>query len=235
MLIVTSAFGALPTCTTGPYAFPDMIEAGRLFGGEPTVSSTRRNLRSSSALVSLILLALVLASGPANADTDRISRGEAAAVFQEAGSSGGVILHRASSRAVGAPANQNVAIRPYFDSGLHYCVEDWHTIVLAYIAELPTMQAARDALDPVVFTFSLDGLPLATERTQVKPFFHPEFLSPDAKRAFSFQQGALLSPSDLTAGSHTVTVISVNPNDPIDNFELASQFFVDAAGTGACL
>jgi hypothetical protein len=190
---------------------------------------------SALALAAALCAALVGISDPANADSDRITQGEAAAVYQAAGAGGGAILSRGHGRFVGAPANQNVAIRPYFDNNLHYCADDWHALVLAYIVDRPTMQAARAALDPIVFTFRLDGRPLATERTQVKPFLNANVLGPDIPVAYSFQQGVLLAPSALTVGSHTVELTSVNPEDPIDDFRLKSKFVVDAAGTGTCV
>jgi hypothetical protein len=199
------------------------------------MDTTRGKLCYGLVMVSLTAFGVLAGAGPANADPDRISRGEAEAVYQAAGTGGLAILRQASGRAVGVPANQEVAIRPYFDSGLHYCVEDWHAIMLAFIGDLPTMQAARDSFDPVVFTFHLDGILLDTERTQVKPYLYPESIDPEWEVAFAFQQGLLMAPGDLTVGSHTVTMTSVNPDNPDDNFELESQFFVDATGTGTCL
>jgi hypothetical protein len=54
----------------------------------------------------------------------RISRGEAEAVFHS-GFTGGL-------PGQGAPDNSDhrVAIKPFFEGVSHYCVEDWHTLLL---------------------------------------------------------------------------------------------------------
>jgi hypothetical protein len=80
-------------------------------------------------------------------------------------------------------------------------------------------------------TFVLDGAPLQTTRLPVKPFsigFPAE--------AFVLVQGRVVAPDELAAGSHTFTVTV--ENDPIVPDEVqvfTSQFFIDAAGTGACI
>ncbi len=92
------------------------------------MKTRRRTIGSALALAAAQCAALVGISEPANADSDRITQGEAAAVYQAAGAGGGAILSRGHGRFVGAPANQNVAIRPYFDNNLHYCADDWHAL-----------------------------------------------------------------------------------------------------------
>jgi hypothetical protein len=157
----------------------------------------------------------------------RISRGEAEAVFH-ARATGGF-------RGVGAPddPDQRVAIRPFFENGRHYCVEDWHVLVLALVVDeanqgVTSVGEAKKLFAPTVMTFALDGAPLEATRLPVEPFLG----DPDAK-AYVLVQGRVVGPDELAAGSHTLTVTV--ENDPVEGaFVFTSQFFVDAAGTGAC-
>jgi hypothetical protein len=157
----------------------------------------------------------------------RISKGEAQAVLHT-GFTGG--LH---GRGAPDDPNQQVAIKPFFDDGKHYCQEDFHALLLGIAVdeeqdEVRTLEEAKARFAPTTMTFELDGQPLQTQRQPVKPF-----LIPSAK-AFVLVQGRVVGPDELLAGSHTLTV-TVN-NDPIAPGEAVytSQFFIDAAGTGAC-
>jgi hypothetical protein len=77
----------------------------------------------------------------------------------------------------------------------------------------------------------LDGAPLETTRTAVKPFLDPE--SVDAEKAYALAEGRILAPSDLSVGSHQLAVTITEPGFPTEVLEIT--FFIDAPGTGACL
>jgi hypothetical protein len=82
-------------------------------------------------------------------------------------------------------------------------------------------------------SFTLDGEDLETTRTAIKPFHEP----PPAfgfERAWYFQQGKIMSPDGLTVGQHELSVRFTNPASGLDESD-GITFFIDAAGTGACV
>src|SRR5215203_5665375 len=97
----------------------------------------------------------------------RINRGEAESVLH-AGTTGGF-------RGLGpADADSQVAIRPFFPNGLHYCEEDWHVLILGIPVDeehegASNVEEAKKLLDPVVMTFILDGKSIETTRQPVTP------------------------------------------------------------------
>jgi hypothetical protein len=157
----------------------------------------------------------------------RITRGEAEAVLHARGTGG---FHGRGP----ADANQQVAIRPFYPNGLHYCVEDWHVLALGLIVDeqldgVSNMVEAKKLLDPLVMTFELDGASLNTTRQPIRPFLG------ESPKGFVLAQGRVVAPGELAVGSHTLTVTV--ENDPIvpGVQVFTSQFFIDAAGTGTCI
>jgi hypothetical protein len=191
-------------------------------------------MRTPSTLALAAVIAL-LCAGTASADPDRITRGEAEAVFKARTGGGSAIHNNGHGQGVPADADTRVAIRPFYPDARHYCVDDWHVITLAlFVDELNdgvgSMQEAKAMLDPTTMDFTLDGVPLETTRNPVKAFLD-EALT-DGK-AYLTSEGRLVGPGELVVGSH---VVSVTLEDPTIGTEtLSSQFFVDASGTGACV
>jgi hypothetical protein len=181
--------------------------------------------------IAVLVALLMVTSGIASASPDRISRGEAQAVLNAAGTGGGAIHNHGGANGAPADANSQVAIRAYYDSGLHYCIEDWHVIGLAQLIHTTSMREAQTFLDPIVMTFVLDGSPLETTRTPIKAFLNQDFVE---KKGYYFAQGRLMAPGELTVGSH-VQVVTVNDPSLPEVAVLTNQFFIDAAGTGTCL
>jgi hypothetical protein len=175
--------------------------------------------------------------GPLMANPSRVTRGDAQAVLNAFPNAGRIIRRNEVVR-FNTPADPELraTIRPFSFpgspfNGRHYCVEDWHVIVVAYIAGGDQSFSEQDAtaeLNPITLTFTLDGAELPTSRGPIKRFLDP---APEEK-AFFFQQGALLSPSDLSAGSHSVSFTEVSP---IGQFQDGITFFIDPPGQGACL
>jgi hypothetical protein len=173
--------------------------------------------------------------GPLMANPSRVTRGDAQAVLNAFPNAGRIIRRNEVVR-FNTPADPEIraTIRPFSGSifdGRHYCVEDWHVIVVAEIAggdHSFSEQDARADLNPITLTFTLDGAELPTDRGPIKRFLDP---APEEK-AFFFQQGALLSPSDLSAGSHSV---SYTEDSPLGHHEEGITFFIDPPGQGACL
>ena len=120
-----------------------------------------------------------------------------------------------------------------FNDGQHYCAEDWHVILLAIIigGDASFTRAEAEAiLNTVMLSFALDGVPLSTTRTTVKPFLNPEFL--DEEKAYAFQEGRIMAPTDISVGSHQLVVTVSEPGFPTEVLEIT---FIDAPGTGVCL
>jgi len=174
----------------------------------------------------------------AAANPTRVTQGDAQAVF-EAFPNGGWAILQHSTVAAGAPADGLVGglvtIRPLkpFDR-IHVCALDWHTIVLADIEGGDTSFTAQDA-DAIIATltvsFTLDGSDLATTRTAIKPFLNPARFGLDV--AYAAQWGRVMAPSDLSVGQHSLSVVESDPSGVV--FKNKITFFVDAAGSGACL
>jgi hypothetical protein len=157
----------------------------------------------------------------------RISRGEAEAVFHARVTGG---FH---GQGAPDPAPQ-MLIRPFPPGGRHYCAEDWHVLFMALELGEPdgvtNAGEAKARFEPTVITFALDGAPLETTRQPVKPF-----LRDSPVKGYALVQGRVVAPGELAASSHTLTVTV--ENDPLDPGVqvYTNQFFIDAAGTGACI
>jgi hypothetical protein len=160
--------------------------------------------------------------------TQRISHGEAEAMLHARVTGG--------QHGRGAPNPDSQAIiRPFSEDGRHYCVEDWHVLTAALAVDeandgVTSVGQAKALFDPTVMTFALDGAPLETTRQPVKPF-----LGDSPAKGYALVQGRVVAPGELAAGSHTLAVtIENDPVVPGVNV-YTSQFFIDAAGTGACI
>ena len=168
-----------------------------------------------------------------------ITRGDVEAVLHAFGGGGlAVLLH--SKAAQGAPADflgSHGSIRPCGGSpwdGAHFCAEDWHVILIADIEGGDASFKHDDAerfMNGLEISFTLDGNPLATTRTAIKRFLNPENFG--LQVAYYFQQGQIMSPADLSVGSHQLEVTLVDESGQ-QSFQDGITFFVDAADTGAC-
>jgi hypothetical protein len=172
-----------------------------------------------------------------------VTRGDAEAVLH-AGATGGATLLDVPGGLVGAPLDNvedlQVSIRPYSGSpwdGHHYCVEDWHVILVLWFEggdETFKIQDAKALLDPISMQFELDGATLNTERTAVSRFQNEALLAEfGLVQGYVFQQGAIMSPEALAVGEHTLSWTVTSPN--FEAFTMTTTFYIDPAGTGACL
>ena len=169
----------------------------------------------------------------------RITHGDAEAVLNAFGTGGRVIL-RNGHTAEAAPADffgSHGSIRPFRHSlwdRRHFCAEDWHVILAAMIdggdASFDHEQA--QALQGVTISFTLDGAPLETTRTPIQPFLNPQAFG--MERAWYFQEGRIMSPTDLSVGQHELSARFTDPATGLDDRD-GIRFDIDAAGTGACL
>jgi hypothetical protein len=115
------------------------------------------------------------------------------------------------------------------------CADDWHVILLADIDGGDQTFTEHDAVadigsDSIVFT--LDGAPLPSKRTALKRMLNPEKFG--LQTAFFFQQGAIMSPSALSVGQHSVGVQLMSPSSGFA-YDSTIQIFIDPSGTGACI
>jgi hypothetical protein len=180
---------------------------------------------------------LAFAGGTAQANTVRVSQGDAEAVFQSSGNAGWAI-RRHSQVVEGAPAAGLVGLTtirplPLFD-GAHYCALDWHVIVLSVFDGGDASYSARDFeayRETVSIVFTLDGQLLETDQTATKRFLRDlTFLG--ITTAYYFQQGTVLAPEALAVGARTLTT---DFSDAYGADQTTISFTVDAPGTGACL
>lgn len=133
-----------------------------------------------------------------------------------------------------------VSIRPYSGSQWdewRFCVEDWHVILVGWFEggdRSFTVQDAQAIFDTLSIQFELDGAYLATERTATSRFLEQEFLAELGwDQGYYFQQGTLMAPDDLAVGAHTLSWTLMSPD--YGTFMDAIIFYIDPAGTGACL
>ena len=166
----------------------------------------------------------------------RAKKGDAEAVLEAFGN-GGLAVINPSKSAQGGPADRQIQIRPFgFFDGRHYCVLDWHTILIADIEGGDSsfrQQEAEAAIADLSVHFTLDGAPLETTQTPVKRFLNSQLFGLDV--AFYSQWGRVMKPSDLPVGEHTLSVRMTNGSGSQTFFENTIKFFIDAEGTGACV
>jgi len=169
----------------------------------------------------------------------RITRGDAEAVLNAFGTGGRVIL-RNGRTAEAAPADffgSHGSIRPFRGSPWdrrHFCAEDWHVILAAMIdgGDASFGEEQARALQGVTMSFTLDGAPLATTRTPIQPVLNPQAFG--MERAWYFQEGRIMSLTNLSFGRHELSARFTDPATGLDDRD-GITFDLDAAGTGACL
>jgi hypothetical protein len=128
-------------------------------------------------------------------------------------------VFRKSPTVQGAPAGfvwtgdrEDVKIYPLVDDA-EYCVSGWHLVGLIVFDDLAFYDSHRElfaSLQSVEVAFELDGQPLETEQTAIKPIPHP-FPEFGFEHAFEFQTGAFLPPGTLSVGPHALRVIVIDP------------------------
>lgn len=165
--------------------------------------------------------------------TRRVTEGDAQAILQAFGNGGLAVLQH-SRVAEGAPADffgSHGSIRPFSGSpwdGRHFRADDWHVILIADIEGGDSsfkLEDAAEIINSLNVTFALDGATLPTTRTAIKRFLQPELFGLDT--AYYFQEGRIMSPTDLSVGSHTLSVALSSPSGTL--FQDQITFFIDAS------
>jgi hypothetical protein len=188
----------------------------RRISANPRKGKTYMRKRLAVVIGVAALCAAVVA--PAQAASVRVTKSEANAVL----------------RTFGASSFDPAVIRPFAglpSDGRHFCGEDWHTAFVTTSEGGDASFTKRDAaviLNATSVSFTLDGSPLASVRTRIKSVPDP---SPFVN-AYYFNQGRVLSPDKLAVGAHELSVRIIDSSGTFDD---GITFFIDAAGTGACL
>jgi hypothetical protein len=191
-------------------------------------------------MTAALLAALLIPTG-AQANSLRVTEGDARAIF-EAFPAGGWALRLNGGTLEGATADfmsDSMARITYMPAwnGRHFCALDWHVISVAAIegnaiGQSRTNAEIRDALTQIEFDFTLDGAPLDTERSAVKRTTNPGFRGLD--EAFYIQEGRVIAPEDLAIGQHSLQFTGHRPGQPPNVFPPIT-FFIDAGGAGVCV
>lgn len=102
----------------------------------------------------------------------------------------------------------------------HYCADDWHLIS----SLLADTQANLQNYNPQII---MDGTPLHTTRTPIR-IIDPTYSQQHyGGQYYYIQVGEILSPQQITAGTHTLHITFNSYNNQF-------AFTVDASGTGVC-
>jgi hypothetical protein len=133
------------------------------------------------------VLLVALGGTAAKAATDGgPTRGDAQAAF-EAFFTGGFAIRAHNPLAHGAPGTPAVippnTARIYpLEDDLEYCADGWHVVVLGFFDDPAVYPGGRKEvvhyLSAVDVQFALDGIPVTTERTQIRRFPHLTQTSP---------------------------------------------------------
>lgn len=188
----------------------------------------------------LIVASFVLVAFPrhASAATGLVTEGNVEAILH-AGTSGGTpIFHE--HPVPGFDDHSRAEISPLsFNSGTHFCVDDWHVLRIADINVVDNVffftneQAIAD-LEATTTTLTLDGVTLPLTQTPIRMLN-----AADQQRLglpgswFWFLAGSILSPAALSVGNHTAGIVSTDP--VFGFFQDNSTFTVDPSETGICL
>ena len=183
-----------------------------------------------AATVAVLLVAM---AGPATA-RDRVTYGDVRAHFQAAESAGALIFERGEPNLFhSAPANLFAhSLRPLvFWNNTRYCELDWQLVVLALLEE----KKDKGILKTASVTFEVDGSATAMPKsTAIKPYLGTFVQLPEP--AVWRQWGVFYAPGDLEARVAPNTLSAVAHFPDFGDFPLpALDFFIDEAGTGACL
>jgi hypothetical protein len=171
-----------------------------------------------------LALASLVAVANAQAEVDRVTRAEALEIFR------GPLDDEPDLAA---------QIRVFSGSpwdGRHFCSLDWHVISQAWFegnqaGESRTTTEIRESLSQVEIALVLDGVPLDTVTTPIRPLLNPERFG--FVEALYFQEGRVMAPDDLAVGQHELSVTYLLPGFP--PLSDSMTIFIDAPGEGTCL
>jgi hypothetical protein len=191
------------------------------------------------SFVLAVFATLTLAVGTANANTTRVTKGDAEAILNTFGNAGWAIRGHGQDVLQGAPADGLVdglvIIRPLslFD-GKHYCALDWHVIAIASFDGGDASYTAQDFeayRATVVITITLDGQAFATDATASRRS-RRDLTEFGITTSYYYTEGRVVAPDELTVGQHT---LAMSYTDIYESDLTVISFTIDAPGTGVCL
>jgi hypothetical protein len=191
---------------------------------ERTMSGTARRLIRSSILGSMVAALLVaLLAAPVLAGTPaggRVTRGEVTAAFQ-ARTTGGY-LNVGRGHLIPAPVRglQDGRISSFVDGT--YCSGGWHYLGVTLLGS-GGHTAAAAYLRQTSVSFWIDGAPVPTISTAIKPF-----VGTGIHGQWGISRGRLLAPGSLSVGTHTLLTRIVTPDFGVENLVVTAT--VDACG-----
>jgi hypothetical protein len=170
---------------------------------------SRAAFRTGAAIASAIITALTVvtilpATVVASPAHGRISRGAVVAAFQ-ARTTGGMV-NILGGRTIAAPVRGLRDGRISSFSDRIYCSADWHYLGVTLLGEGGLQQAAA-YLGATAVTFAIDGTPVATMRTAIKPF-----VGTGVHGQFGVSVGALVEPGSISDGDHSLETHIVTPD-----------------------
>src|SRR6266702_3484548 len=195
--------------------------------------NTRRWFPVVVGMLIVASFVLVAFPRPASAASGLVTKGDVEAILH----AGSIMFFHENPVPGFVEDFPRAAITPLsFNSGTHYCVDDWHVVRITDINVVDNVffftneQAIAD-LEATTITLTLDGVTLPVIRTPIiilNAADQQRFGFPGP--AFAFQIGSILSPAALSVGNHTAGIVSTDPVFGL--FQDSSTFTVDPSGTG---
>jgi len=189
-----------------------------------------------------MVLFLVAALLPARvqADSIRVTKGDVESILYAFTTGGRIIIFFNQNEKAGyyagladTPGDKG-SFRPLPPwDGQHYCVSDWHVILLAYFDggdQSFTYEDASNSLSRVEISFTLDGEPLSTTRTSITRFTAADQFG--MEEAYGFQEGAIMEPTDLGVGQHNLETLTTDPWYGSDQW--STTFYIDDVDSPTC-
>ncbi len=109
-----------------------------------------------------------------------------------------------------------------YEVGGHYCADDWHLVSSMLIDS----KANLEKYNPQQ---TIDGVTLQTTRTAIKPVDAAYSQQHYGGQYFYIQIGVVLSPQQITAGTHSLRQFAAAPR-----FDRQIPFTIDTSRTGVC-
>ncbi len=198
------------------------------------------SFRRLSLLTAILLLGVSLLPTPVQADSIRVTKGDVESILYAFTTGGRVIVFFSQNEKAGYHAGladtpgDKGSLRPLPPwDGQHYCVSDWHVILLAYFDggdQSFTYEDASNSLSKVEISFKLDGEALSTTRTSIKRFLDPDRFG--LEEAYGFQEGAIMQPTDLGIGQHNLETLLMDPRFGSEQWDIT--FYVDDVDSPVC-
>lgn len=169
------------------------------------------------------------------ANTGLVTQGDAEALFHSG--CGEFIGNDIPSQTNPCEDRARIRLFPFGTPVKNVCADDWHVlevIDLEGVGATPlliTRDLAIDDLRATTANWTLDGAPVVTQTLPVRGW--PTGLELFGIHLYSFSNGKVFAPGQLSVGPHVMTLQLNDPAFPVPLF--TRTVIVDPSGTGACL